>query len=184
VELEEEQNMKMKQLTFLAAILALVLLASAPVLAQTAPSDIELTPSQEMDAVQTVDQPAVQDSTTQEPPTQEPPTQEPAAQEPAAQQPAAEVDCPAVFRAEQLELADTGVYPTSVSDQARACEDSGAFNPYPAPYFYDTDGFLYIYDPINARYTSDYDAAAGVYYIYDLVSDAFYTFDPVSGTYV
>src|SRR3954454_5659850 len=102
--------MKMKQLTFLAAILALVLLASAPVLAQTAPSDIELTPSQEMDAVQTVDQPAVQDSTTQEPP-----TQEPAAQEPAAQQPAAEVDCPAVFRAEQLELADTGVYPTSVS---------------------------------------------------------------------
>ena len=171
--------MKMKQLTFLAAMLALVLLASAPVLAQTAPSDIELTPSQELDAVQTVDQPAVQDPTTQEPA-----TQEPAAQEPAAQQPAAEVDCPAVFRAEQLELADTGVYPTSVSGEARACEDSGAINPYPAPYFYDTDGFLYIYDPINARYTSDYDPVNGVYYIYDLINDAFYTFDPVSGTYV
>lgn len=168
---KEEQDMKIKKLTLLVTMLAMVLVVSVPAMTQTAPSDIELTPSQELDAVQTVDQPAVQ----------EPATQEPAA----AQEPPAEVSsCEDIFWAEQLELADTGVYPTSVSDQARACEDSGAFNPYPAPYFYDTDGFLYIYDPINARYTSDYDAAAGVYYIYDLVSDAFYTFDPVSGTYV
>jgi hypothetical protein len=169
VELEEEQNMKMKKLALLVAMLALVLLASAPALAQTAPSDIELSPSQELEAVQTVDQPAVQD---------------PAAQEPAVQEPAAQVSCGDVFQDEQIELAETGVYPTSVSDQARACEASGAVNPYPAPYFYDTDGFLYTYDPVNDRYTSTYDSAAGVYYIYDLVRHRFYTYDPVSRTYV
>jgi hypothetical protein len=162
--------MKIKKLRLLVAMPAMVLLVSVPAMTQTAPSDIELTPSQELEAVQTVDQPAVQ---------------EPMAQEPAAaQEPPAEVSCADVFQAEQLELAQTGVYPTSVSEQARACENSGAFNPYPAPYFYDTDGFLYIYDPINARYTSDYDPVAGVYYIYDLVTDTFYAFDSASGTYV
>ena len=58
---------------------------------------------------------------------------EPAAQEPAPQQPVPDVSCEEVFREEQSELADTGVYPTSVSDQPRAIEDSGFENPFPAP---------------------------------------------------
>jgi hypothetical protein len=44
----------MKKLTLLAAVLAIVLLASAPAFTQTAPSDIDLSPAQEMEADQTV----------------------------------------------------------------------------------------------------------------------------------
>jgi hypothetical protein len=80
-------------------------------------------------------------------------------------------------------LAQTGVYPTSVSDEARACEDSGEVNTYPAPYFYDSDGFLYVLDPVADRYTS-HDPATGLLNIYDLVTRSFYTYDPASGTYV
>lgn len=50
------------------------------------------------------------------------------------------------------------------------------------PYFYDTDGFFSTYDPVSDRYTSSLDSAAGVYQIYDLATDTFYTYDPVSGT--
>lgn len=159
--------MRLKKLTLLVAMLAMVLVLCAPALSQTMPGS-DTNPSPDLEANQTVDQPATQQ-------------QDPAAQQ---QEPATQLSCEDIFRAEQIELAQTGVYPTSVSDQARACEESGAFNPHPAPYFYDTEGFLYTYDPINARYTSEYDPVAGVYYIYDLVSHAFYTYDPASGTFV
>ena len=94
-----------------------------------------------------------------------------------------EVPCADIFRDEQAELAALGEYPTVASDEARACEDFGVANPFPAPYFYDTDGFLYVYDPVADRYTS-LDPATGYLYIYDLVTDAFYTYDPATGTYV
>ncbi len=120
-----------------------------------------------------------------EPPvTEEPAAEEPVAQKaPVTQEPVAELSCEDIFRAEQIELAEVGVYPTSVSEEARACEDSGVANPYPAPYFYDADGILYIYDPVADLYSSAYDPAAGVYYVYDLVTDAFYAYDPITGTY-
>src|SRR5215204_7181113 len=55
--------------------------------------------------------------------------QEPAAEEGSAvQEPAAEASCADLFRAEQEELAESRVYPTSVSEEARACEDSGETN--------------------------------------------------------
>ncbi len=95
-----------------------------------------------------------------------------------------EVPCEQIYRDEQVELAQTGVYPTQVSEQARACEELGVVSYFPAPYFYDADGFLYTLDPVGDRYISDFDEAAGVYYIYDLVSGAFYAYDPASGTYV
>ncbi len=57
-------------------------------------------------------------------------------------------------------------------------------NLYPVPYFYDTEGFMYTYDPVADRYTSDPDPATGIYYVYDLVNDRFYTYDPASGTYL
>ncbi len=60
----------------------------------------------------------------------------------------------------------------------------GYVNPYPIPYFYDTDGFVYTFDPVNDRYTSELDSSAGVYYIYDLITEAFYTYGPASGTYL
>lgn len=147
--------MKIKKLTLLVAMLAMVLGTSSFAAAQEA------------------EEPVAEES-----------AEEPAAEEPAAEEPAAELSCADIFRAEQTELAEFGVYPTSVSDQARACEDSGSVNPYPAPYFYDTDGFLYTYDPVSDRYTSEADPATGVYYIYDIVTDAFYTYDPASGTYL
>jgi hypothetical protein len=43
---------------------------------------------------------------------------------------------------------------------------------------------MYVLDPLNDRYNSELDTAAGVYYIYDLVTDLFYTYDPVSRTYL
>ena len=80
-------------------------------------------------------------------------------------------------------MAQTGVYPTPVSDEARACEDSGEVNWFPAPYFHDSEGFLYVLDPIADRYTS-HDPATGLLHIYDLVTRTYYTYDPASGTYV
>ncbi len=95
-----------------------------------------------------------------------------------------EASCEAIFRDEQAGLAATGVYPTPASEDARACEDLGYVNYFPVPYFYDTDGFMYTLDPVADRYTSNTDPATGFYYIYDLVTDLFYTYDPVSGTYL
>ena len=154
--------MKIKKLTLIVAMLAMVLGISSYALAQA----------------------------TEEPVAQEPTTEQPAAQEPAAPTPAEpkpvldKATCEGIFRAEQAELADTGVYPTSVSEDARACEALGFVNLYPVPYFYDDSGFLYTYDPVADRYTSNTDPATGFYYIYDLVTDRFYTYDPASGTYV
>ena len=106
---------------------------------------------------------------------EEPAAEEPAAEEPAAEEPAAEDSCADIFRDEQAELAEVGAYPTSVSEEARGCEDSGVANPYPPPYFYDDGGLLYTLDPIEDLYTSSYDPVAGVYHVYDLVTKAFYT---------
>ena len=108
------------------------------------------------------------------------------AQEPAAQEPVLdETSCETRFRDEQAELAaNGGVYPTAVSDDARACEELGFVNLYPVPYFYDSEGFLYTFDPVADRYASNPDPAIGVYHIYDLVTDRFYTYDPASGTYL
>ncbi len=94
-----------------------------------------------------------------------------------------EVPCADIFRDEQAELAALGEYPTVASDEARACEELGVANPFPAPYFYDAEGFLYTYDPVADRYTST-DPDTGLLYIYDLVTETFYTYDPATGTYV
>jgi len=112
----------------------------------------------------------------EEPVEEEPAAEEPAAEEgSAAQEPAAEASCADLFRAEQEELAESRVYPTSVSEEARACEDSGETNPYPAPYFYDPDGVLYILYPLEDAYFSSCDETTGVYNVYDLAIKAFYT---------
>ena len=57
-------------------------------------------------------------------------------------------------------------------------------NLYPVPYFYDSEGFMYTYDPVADNYTSDPAPATGIYYIYDLVTDRFYTYDPANGAYL
>jgi hypothetical protein len=44
--------------------------------------------------------------------------------------------------------------------------------------------FMYSYDPIADRYTSNPDPTTGVSYIYDLVTDRFYAYDSASGTYL
>ncbi len=157
--------MKIKKLTLLVATLALVLGLASSAVAQVA------------------DEPPAQDPQTEEPPAHDPAAHEPQAQETPTQEAPAEVSCADIFRQEQTELAQTGVYPTSVSEQARACEDSGEYNPYPAPYFYDSEGFLYIFDPVADVYWSTYDPVAGVYYIYDLTIDDYYTYDPSTGTF-
>jgi hypothetical protein len=94
-----------------------------------------------------------------------------------------EVPCADVFRDEQAELAALADYPTVASDEARACEELGVPNPYPAPYLYDTEGFLYTYDPVADRYTAA-DPASCLLYIYDLVAATFYTYDPATSSYV
>jgi hypothetical protein len=143
--------MKIRKLTLLVTVLAMVLGIGGSALAQVA---------------------------------EEPVVEEPVVEEPVVEEPVAEISCEDVFQAEQIELAEASVYPTSVSDQARECEDLGYGNPYPIPYFYDTEGFRYVLDPINDRYTSDLDTTTGLYYVYDLVTDLFYTYDPASGTYL
>ena len=163
---EEEQNMKIKKLTLMVAMLAMVLGIGGYALAQVA------------------EEPVAQEPAAEQPVTQQPVAQEPAAQEPAAQEPVLdEASCETRFRDEQAELAATGVYPTAVSDDARACEELGFVNLYPVPYFYDSEGFMYTYEPVADNYTSDPAPATGIYYIYDLVTDRFYTYDPASGTY-
>ncbi len=154
--------MKVKKLTLMVAMLAMVLGIGGYALAQVAEEPVA-----------------------QEPAAEQPVTQQPVAQEPAAQEPVLdEASCKTRFRDEQAELAATGVYPTAVSDDARACEELGFVNLYPVPYFYDSEGFMYTYDPVADRYASNPDPATGVYHIYDLVNDRFYTYNPVSGTYL
>ncbi len=174
--------MKIRKLTFMVAMLAMVLGIGGYALAQVAEEPVGQEPvGQEPAAEQSVGQAPV----AQEPAAQEPAAQEPAAQEPVAQEPILDaVSCETRFRDEQAELAATGVYPTPVTDDARACEELGFVNPYPVPYFYDAEGFVYTYDPVADRYTSNPDPTTGVYYIYDLVNDRFYSYDPVSGTYL
>jgi hypothetical protein len=174
--------MKIRKLTFMVAMLAMVLGIGGYALAQVAEEPVGQEPAAEQSVGQA---PVAQEPVAQEPVAQEPAAQEPAAQEPVAQEPILDaVSCETRFRDEQAELAATGVYPTPVSDDARACEELGFVNPYPVPYFYDAEGFVYTYDPVADRYTSNPDPTTGVYYIYDLVNDRFYTYDPVSGTYL
>jgi hypothetical protein len=179
---EEEQNMKIKKLTLMVAMLTMILGIGGYALAQVAEEPV----AQETAAQQSAGQePVAQEPVAQEPVAQEPAVQEPVAQEPVVPEPVLDaVSCETRFRDEQAELAATGVYPTPVSDDARACEDLGYVNLYPVPYFYDTDGFMYTYDPVADRYTSNPDPTTGIYYIYDLVTDRFYTYDPVSGRYL
>jgi hypothetical protein len=179
--------MKIKKLTLMVAMLAMVLGIGGYALAQIAEEPVAQEPAAEQPVGQ---EPVAQEPVAQEPVAQRPAVQEPVAQEPVAQEPVAQepvldaVSCETRFRDEQAELAATGVYPTPVSEDARACEELGFVNLYPVPYFYDSDGFLYTFDPVADRYASNPDPATGVYHIYDLVADRFYTYDPASGTYL
>ena len=175
--------MKIQKLTLMMAMLAMVLGICGYALAQVIEEPVVEEP--------VVQEPAAEQQVAQEPVAQEPVAQEAAAQEePVVQEPVIQepvldaASCETRFRDEQAELAATGVYPTPVSDDARACEELGYVNLYPVPYFYDTEGFMYTYDPVADRYTSDPDPATGIYYIYDLVNNRFYTYDPASGTYL
>ena len=172
--------MKIKNLTLLVAMLMMVLGIGSFAVAQVPEEPVAGNP---VDGEPKAGEPVAGNPVDGEPKAGEPVAEESAAEEPAAEEPEAEESCADIFLREQIELAEVGVYPTSVSEEARACEDSGETNPYPAPYFYDENGRLYTYDPINDHYISSFDETAGVYYIYDLVSGAFYTYDPVSGTY-
>jgi hypothetical protein len=191
-QLEEEQNVKIRKPTLIVAMLAMVLAIGGYALAQAAEEPVTQEPVAEEPVAQetAAEQPVAQEPVGQVPVAQEPVAQEPAVQEPVVQEPVVPepvldaASCETRFRDEQAELAATGVYPTPVSNDARACEDLGFVNVYPIPYFYDTDGFMYIYDPVADRYTSDPDPATGIYYIYDLVTDRFYTYDPARGTYL
>lgn len=60
----------------------------------------------------------------------------------------------------------------------------GLREPLPHPLLLRHRWFVYTFDPVNDRYTSELDSSAGVYYIYDLITEAFYTYDPASGTYL
>jgi hypothetical protein len=168
--------MKIKNLTLLVAMLVMVLGIGSFAVAQVAEEPVAGNP---VDGEPKAGEPVAENPVDGEPKAGEPVAEESSA----AEEPAAEEPCADIFLREQIELAEVGVYPTSASEEARACEDSGETNPYPAPYFYDEDGFLYTYNPINDHYISSFDEAAGGYRVYDLVSGAFYTYDPVSGTY-
>lgn len=205
--------MKTNKLTLLAAMLAMVLVVGSSALAQVAEetnSDPAQPPPEEITQApeETASAPAQAPTETIQAPeeTISAPAQAPATTPaPVQETPAApaappkytlsadgqsliidgtvEVPCADIFRDEQAELAAIGEYPTVASDEARACEDFGLANPFPAPYFYDTEGFLYTFDPVADRYTAP-DPATGLLYIYDLVTDTFYTYNPASGTYV
>jgi hypothetical protein len=189
---EEEQNMKVNKLTLMVATPVMLLGIGGYALAQVAEEPVIQEPAVEQPAAQepvaqeaAAQEPVAQEAAAQEPAVEQPAAQEPVAQEPVVQEPVLDAaSCDNRFRDEQAELAATGVYPTPVSDDARACEELGFVNLYPVPYFYDTEGFMYTYDPVADRYTSDPDPTTGVYYIYDLVTDRFYTYDPASGTYL
>ena len=173
--------MKIRKLTLLVASLAMVLGIGTSALAQgTQEHHAQEPPAQQQPQTQ---DPQAQQPQTQGPPAQEPPAQQPQTQGPPAQEPQVELSCADIFREEQRQLAETGVYPTPVSDEARACEDSGEVNTFPPPIFSDSEGFLYVLDPIADRYTS-HDPATGLLHIYDLVTHTYYTYDLASGTYV
>jgi hypothetical protein len=209
---EEEQNMKINKLTLMVATLVMLLGIGGYALAQVVEEPVTQEPAAEQPAAQepVAQEPVAQEPVAQEPVAQEPVAQEAAAQEPVAQEAAAQepvaqeaaaqepvaqepvvqepvldaASCDTRFRDEQAELAATGIYPTPVSDDARACEELGFVNLYPVPYFYDTEGFMYTYDPVADRYTSDPDPATGIYHIYDLFTERFYTYDPINRTYL
>lgn len=188
----------MKQWTLLATMLVTVLGLSISALAQEMTTTDETTPPETTTPAETTTPPET--TTPAETTTEEPAPTEPAPSEPA---PASEftlgadglsvdrtdatgvtnIPCFGAFREEQEELVVTGAYPTAASEAVRACEDFGVANPYPAPYFYDTDGFLYSYDPIEGIYSAP-DPATGFVYIYSPANGAFYTYDPATGTYV
>ena len=179
--------MKIRKPTLIVAMLAMVLTIGGYALAQAAEEPVAEEPVAEEPVAQeaAAEQPVAQEPVAQEPVAQEAAVQEPVAQQPVVPEPVLDAaSCETRFRDEQAELAATGVYPTPVSDDARACEELGFVNVYPVPYFYDTEGFMYTYDPVADRYTSDPDPATGIYYIYDLVTDRFYTYDPARGTYL
>ena len=184
--------MKISKLTLMVAMLAMILAVGGYALAQVAQEPVAQESAAEQPAAQetaaqgpVAQGPVAQEPVAQEPVAQEPTVQAPVAQEPVVPEPVLDAaSCETRFRDEQAELAATGVYPTPVSDDARACEELGFVNLYPVPYFYDTEGFMYTYDPVADRYTSDPDPATGVYHIYDLVNERFYTYNPVSGTYL
>jgi hypothetical protein len=179
--------MKTNKPTLLVAMLAMVLVVGSSALAQVA-EETRQTPTQARDnTTPTTTQQVPQETTP--PPAQ---TSQPAAPPTYALSEdgqsliingTVEVPCADIFRDEQAELGAVGVYPTAASDEARACEDFGVANPYPAPYFYDPDGFLYVFNPVEDRYTS-YDEATGLLYVYDLIAASFYIYDPASSTYV
>lgn len=174
--------MKIRKLTLIVAMLVMVLGIGSYALAQVAEEPVAPEES-------AVEQPIAEEPAVVEEPAVAPePTvaPEPAvAEEPVVPEPILDgTSCEAIFRDEQAELGAISVYPTSVSEDARACEDLGYVNYFPVPYFYDTDGFMYTYDPVADRYTSNTDPVTGFYYIYDLVTDRFYTYDPVSDTYL
>ena len=179
--------MKIKKLTLIVAMLAMVLGIGSYALAQVAEEPVAQEPTAEQPVAQ---EPVAQEPVTQEPAAEQPVGQAPVAQEPSVQEPVVqepvldEAACETRFWDEQAELAATSVYPTPVSDDARTCEDLGYVNLYPVPYFYDTEGFMYTYDPVADRYTSDPDPATGIYYIFDLFTDRFYTYDPANRTYL
>jgi hypothetical protein len=176
----------MKNLALLVAMLALVLGIGSSALAQVmGEHHAQQAPAQQQQA----QEPPAQQQQAQEPPAQQPQepqaqqAQEPPAQQPQAPEPPVELSCEDIFRAEQAELAAGSGYPTSVSDEARACDASGEANPYPAPYFYDDEGFLYVYDPVADRYTAP-DPATGLLRFYDIVTGSYSTYDPVTGEYL
>jgi hypothetical protein len=188
--------MKMKNLALLVAMLALVLGIGSSALAQVMgehqaqqPAAQQQQAQQPAAQQQQAQQPSTQQQQAQEPPAQQPqapPAQQPQAppaQQPQAPEPPVELSCADIFRAEQAELAAGSGYPTSVSDEARACDDSGEPNPYPAPYFYNAEGFLFVYDPVADRYTAP-DPATGLLYIYDIITDSYYTYDSATGEYL
>ena len=197
-----------KKLTLLVTMLMLVLGIGVSALAQEVPEETatEDTATEET----TTEETATEDTATEETTTEETATEDTATEETATEETTTEeatpastftlgadglsvdrtdgatttnIPCFAAFREEQEELVTTGVYPTSISEAVRACEDFGIANPYPAPYFYDTDGFLYTYDPIEGIYSAP-DPDNGVVYVYDPTSGTFSTYDPATGAYL
>ena len=180
----------MKNLALLVAMLALVLGIGSSALAQVMEEHhTQEPPAQQAQEPQAQQAQEPQAQQAQEPPAQQPqapPAQQPQAlpaQQPQAPEPPVELSCADIYRAEQAELAAGSGYPTSVSDEARACDASGEANPYPAPYFYDDEGFLFVYDPVADRYTAP-DPATGLLRFYDIVTGSYSTYDPATGEYL
>jgi hypothetical protein len=107
--------MKIRKLTLIVAMLAMILGIGSYALAQVA------------------EEPVAEEPLVEQPVAQEPVVQEPVVEEPVATEPVVEISCEDVFQAEQIELAKASSYPTSVSDRARECEDLGYVNYFPHP---------------------------------------------------